>query len=71
MGLSSDEGRARRDLTVPLPAMISGDDLRDARDILGAHLPRGVAQLCDCCGASWPCTEVHYAWMVTGTPPVR
>ncbi len=71
MGLSSDEGRSRRDLTVPLPAMISGDDLRDARDILGVHQPRMAGTLCDCCGAAWPCTDVRYAWMITGTPPVR
>jgi hypothetical protein len=63
--------RTHRDPTVPLPAMISGDDLRDARDILDKHRRSGSGPECDCCGAAWPCTEVRYAWMVTGTAPLR
>ena len=70
MARSNDESPARRDLTVPLPAMISGDDLRDARDIIGQHLPQAVArEVCKNCGAPWPCTDVRYAWMVTGSQP--
>jgi hypothetical protein len=66
-----DGDRTHREPTVPMPAMISADDLRDARDLLDRHQSTVAGFPCECCGAIWPCSEVRYAWMVTGTPPLR
>ena len=65
-------GRSRRRLAVPLASLASPADVEDAIDILDIHQARPVVRrLCAGCGDPWPCTEILFAWAVTGIPPAN
>jgi hypothetical protein len=66
--LHSEPGR--RELTLPLAALASPDDIDHAHGLLAIHQPRAVVrQICSGCGEPWPCVDTLYGWAVTGTLP--